>query len=128
MISLDFNELKKSITSSEWTKVGAKFNDPCFSIFPEDMNEGLKDVQFVINKPVFFDDDTHKYKIIPSKKDNKNYFEVYMKIISKEGAKKIEPKKSNILAKFNIPLIISIIIVFAALVICLDPIVKALFG
>lgn len=124
-----FDDIKKQFTSSEWTKLGAKYNNPILSIFPDNIKSDLETMGFVPNKVYFFDDSTHSFKIKGIIKDDKIYYEVFIKNnLVKQKPVSIIPnyKYSTKFDEKTILIIIVLTVILVGSIILSGPIFKVL--
>ena len=134
---IDLKELKANITSSNWIKIGSKYNSPALSIFSEETKKDLLSEEYHINKIYYFEDDTHDYKIqcLPDK--NKQLFVIFAK--SKTPIAPVIVKEKKAKQKFNISfknkmdtnqiiIIIAVAVVLIASVLLSGPIIRVFGG
>ena len=127
---MDFNDLKKSITSSNWIKIGSKFNSPALSIFPEEIKQELITQEYQLNKIYYFDDNTHEYKIQCLPEDGKKIFIIFAKSKNPIIEVPVEKPKQKYDISFNNNqkmLILAVAIVLVGLILLSGPILRA-FG
>ena len=131
--SMDFEDVKKSICSTDWEQIGSKYNTPDLSIFPQEIKNELKNGTYEANKKYFFEDGEHLFRIESLVKDQRLFFIISAKL-NKVDVKQIKPKeksKFKYSTKFDTKTKL-IIIVLAVIVIGIGvlsgPITKALFG
>jgi hypothetical protein len=132
---INFDEMKKSITSSNWEKIGTKFNCPDLSIFPDEIKDTLRSKEYMPFKNYYFEDESHEFKIQSLNKDNNLFFIIFGKAKNPTKSKTVtstqQKKKFKYTTKFDtkqISIIIAVAVVLIGVVILLGPILQAIFG